>query len=326
MRFAARSGRGAHWVLALAGLFLSLLTRGAELPEARVAVALSDAGGAYAEVAQSLREGLIAAGRYRVDVVVAGEESSDFAARLDGSHAVVVVTVGMRAASAVQQMGLSTPVLFTLVPRTALERLLSTSKGNGQRAGIYLDQPPERQLELVKLIIPAATRLGVLYGPDSAAGANALEAAAAQLGLKIEAENVSDSAQVAPALQRVLERSEVLLGLPDPEVFNKNTVHNVLLTAYRAGDAVFAFSPAYVKAGALAGVFSSSAQVGTQAAEAVIAWVNKQPLPPLQQPKYFSVTVNRTVARSMGIPIEDDRQLQQKLQKSAVRETAEASP
>lgn len=291
----------------------------AAAPPMRVAVALSEDGGAYAEVANAIRDTLAREGaeRFRVVVVVANRDASNLAGALDAD---LVVTVGMRAAGAVQQLAPRAPVLFTLVPKAALDKLLAgppAGKAPGPRSGIYLDQPLERQLELIKLIIPAVTRVGVIYGPDSAKSAGALEAAAAGMGLKVEAETVANSEQVTLALRRVLERGEVLLGLPDPEVFNQNTVHNLLLAAYRSGDAVFAFSPAYVKAGALAGVFSPSAHIGTQAAEIIIKFLGQANLPEPQYPKYFSVTVNRTVARSMGIPIEEEGALQQKLQNLA---------
>jgi putative tryptophan/tyrosine transport system substrate-binding protein len=284
----------------------------------RVAVTLSEDGGAYAEVANAVRDGLAREGaeRFRVAVLVANRDASNLASALEAE---LVVTVGMRAASAVQQLAPRVPVLFTLVPKAALDKLLAVpaAKGSGPRSGIYLDQPLDRQLELIKLIIPAVTHVGVIYGPDSSKNAGALEAAAAGMGLKIEAETVANSEQVTPALRRVLERGEVLLGLPDPEVFNQNTVHNLLLAAYRAGDAVFAFSPAYVKAGALAGVFSSSTHIGTQAAQMIVKFLGQASLPEPQYPKYFSVVVNRTVARSMGIPIEEEGALQQKLQNLA---------
>lgn len=284
----------------------------------RVAVALSEEGGAYAEVATAIRDGLAREGgeRFRVTVFVANRERAALASTMEAEQASLIVTVGMRAANAVNDIAPRVPVLFTLIPKTALDRLMA-GKAQGSRSGIYLDQPLERQLELIRLVIPAATRVGVIYGPDSAKNASTVEATASAFGLKIEAETVTGSDQVTTGLRRVLERGEVLLGLPDPEVFNASTVHNLLLAAYRSGDAVFAFSPAYVKAGALAGVFSSSAHIGAQAAEIISKFSVQSSLPGAQFPKYFGVSVNRSVARSMGIPIDEEGALQQKLQNLA---------
>lgn len=313
MSVAHSFGMARRQMAALALLCTALLVGHAgAAPPARVAVVLSAEGGAYAEVAEAIRSGLARDGgeRFRVAIMDAGTVTG----ALEADPATLVVTVGMRAASAVQEIAPRTPVLYTLVPKAALDRLLAAQKGGAKRSGIYLDQPLERQLELIKLIIPAATRVGVIFGPDSVKQASALESVAASIGLKVEAEAVTSSEQVAVALRRVLERGEVLLGLPDPEVFNQATVHNLLLAAYRAGDPVFAFSPAYIKAGALAGVFSSSGQIGMQAAEMIAKLAGQAAWPEPQYPKYFTVTVNQTVARSMGIPIEEERALHQKLQ------------
>lgn len=297
----------------------SMASAHAAAPPLRVVIVLSENGDAYTDVANAIRDALgrDAGERFRVTVLVAERDAAALPSA--GEESGLLVTVGMRAASAVQQFSPRGPVLHTLVPKAALDKLLGAAspKGLSKRSGIYLDQPLDRQLDLIRLIIPAATRVGVIYGPNSAKYANALESAAGAMGLKVEAETVTGSEQVAVALRRVLERGDVLLGLPDPEVFNQATVHNLLLAAYRSGDAVFAFSPAYVKAGALAGVFSTSAQIGTQAAEMISKFVGQAAWPEPQYPKYFSVSVNRTVARSMGIPIEEERSLQEKLQNLA---------
>lgn len=313
-------GRGLS-VLVLACAAVSPVYPARAAQSLRVAIVLSEDGGAYQEVANAVRDALAREGgdRFRVAVLHAERDAAGLSNARDELH-MVVVTVGMRAASAVQQIAPRAPVVYTLLPKAALDKLLGTpvaAKGPSPRSGIYLDQPLDRQLELIKLIIPAATRVGVIFGPSSVKYASVLESAAAGMGLKVETETVTGSDQVTLALSRVLERGEVLLGLADPEVFNQATVHNLLLAAYRSGDAVFAFSPAYVKAGALAGVFSTSAQIGTQAAEMISKFVGQAGWPEPQYPKYFSVAVNRTVARSMGIPIEEERVLQEKLQNLA---------
>ena len=57
-----------------------------------------------------------------------------------------------------------------------------------------------------------------------------------------------------------------------------------------------------MKAGALAATYSSPEQIGKQTAEMIIA-LQKKPareLPVVVQPKYFSVVLNKQVARSFG--------------------------
>ena len=186
-------------------------------------------------------------------------------------------------------------------------------------SAIYVEQPLLRQLELVRELLPGRLRLAVLYGPESAASAEALEKVAKGLGLQVEGETIARSDDLAPALRRVLQRGELLFALPDPEVYNKATLHNILLSTYHSNEPVIAFSPAYVKAGALAAVFSSPPQVARQLSEYLLQVPAgaKILLPPPQHPKHFSVDVNRHVARSLGIVVASDEMLEERLRKAS---------
>ena len=145
-----------------------------------------------------------------------------------------------------------------------------------------------------------------------------LEKVAKGLGLQVEGETIARSDDLAPALRRVLQRGELLFALPDPEVYNKATLHNILLSTYHSNEPVIAFSPAYVKAGALAAVFSSPPQVARQVSEYLLQVPAgaKILLPPPQHPKHFSVDVNRHVARSLGIVVASDAMLEERLRKA----------
>jgi len=73
---------------------------------------------------------------------------------------------------------------------------------------------------------------------------------------------------------------------------------------------VVGFSEALVKAGALVGLYSSSKQVGAQGAEmASRALAPDGALPPPQWPRQFTVRVNYSVARSLGIVLPDEAML-----------------
>lgn len=299
---------------ALAAIALMLSAAALCAAPSRVLVVLSEDSSAYTEVATALRAALPRELSLKVSQITAVRATLE--AELSAEPAVCIVTVGTKAATLVNATDTTVPVLHTLVPKLAWERSIQGKPGipaARRRSAIFLDQPLERQLELIRLVLPSTGKVGVIYGPDSLASAAALEESARGLGMRIESESIALGSELPVALQRVLERSDVILGLPDPEVLNKSTIHNVLLSAYRAGDPVFAFSPAYVKAGALASVHSAPAQIGQQAGEVVARLVKEGNLPEAQYPRYFSVSVNRNVARSMGIAVEQDANLRDRL-------------
>jgi putative tryptophan/tyrosine transport system substrate-binding protein len=117
------------------------------------------------------------------------------------------------------------------------------------------------------------------------------------------------------ALRPVLDDAGVLLAVADPEVYNGSTVSNILLATYRAQVPVVAFSPAYVKAGALLALYSTPGQIGTQAAGLVRQLQLGGAMGVTSQyPVEFSVAVNDHVARSLGFSL-DEVALMTRLQK-----------
>jgi ABC-type uncharacterized transport system substrate-binding protein len=103
------------------------------------------------------------------------------------------------------------------------------------------------------------------------------------------------------------------MAIPDPLIYNRETAQPILLTSYRHQKPVFGYSQSYVRAGALAAVYSSAKQIAKQAVEITLKAQAAGALPPPQVPKYFSVMVNPQVARSLNIPLMDEEELQKKM-------------
>jgi ABC-type uncharacterized transport system substrate-binding protein len=106
-----------------------------------------------------------------------------------------------------------------------------------------------------------------------------------------------------------------MLAVPDPAVLTPNSAKWLLFTAYQRGVPVLGFSKAYVNAGALGAVYSSPDQIGRQAAE-IAARLERDAfsnLGPSVYPTYFSVALNRSVARSLRLDVPDEVELLRKL-------------
>jgi len=219
----------------------------------------------------------------------------------------IYVTLGTLATAALAASQVSAPVLAALVPRASFDRVLRSSarKASSDFTGIYLDQPLQRQLALIRLALPQARRLGVLWGPDSSEKAPALRALVAANGLTLNEAGLDGQFNVFQDLQQVLADCDVFFALADPQVFNSNSIQNILLTTLRARVPVVAFSPAYVRAGALLALHTMPAQVGRQAATLVQNALRGQPLPehPLESDD-FEVSVNDHVARALNQPLD----------------------
>lgn len=285
---------------------------------ANIAVVLSDDSVPYQEAANSIRT-VVEQGNARAAVSIyapAGKKADFSRERPD-----LIVAVGVRAAHEMVALNLTTPILTTLIPRQAFEKI-SRQRDSRQFSAVFLDQPLARQMELIRLALPDRARVGVVMGPDSQSELKAMQSAAREAKFGLAVEKISTAEELLPALQRVLADSDVLLALPDPLVFSKGTVQSLLLTTYRYQDPVIGFSQAYVKAGALAAVYTTPEQAGRQAGEMLLhalagkSWL----LPPPEYPKYFSISVNYQVARSLGISVSDEMVLYQKLKRTVEQE------
>lgn len=285
--------------------------------ELRILVVLSETSAPYIELAQALRANLEESGLAKNMQTV---QASAFAG-IQHAPADLLVTVGVKAAETVVASDLSAPTLYVLIPRQSVEDLPHTAKKRNVSA-IYLDQPVGRQFSLIKAALPARDQVGVLLGPSSQGRLRELQGGARENHIKLRVGQVNSEEQLLPVLKMVLADSDVLLAVPDPLVFNRDTAQNVLLTSYRARAPIFAFSKSYVTAGALAAVYSTPAQIGQQAGEMIRHYVQRGggALPPSQYPKYFSVSVNYQVARSLGLALDDEAMLLGKIEEHTERE------
>jgi ABC-type uncharacterized transport system substrate-binding protein len=110
---------------------------------------------------------------------------------------------------------------------------------------------------------------------------------------------------IFPDLQQVLNRSDVLLALADPQIYNSSSIQNILLTAFRLKVPMVAFSPAYVRAGALMALYVTPVQVGVQAAELVRLVLDGKSLPGhAVESNDFEVAVNAHVARVLDVSLD----------------------
>ncbi len=218
----------------------------------------------------------------------------------------VYIALGTEACAALGRSPGPAPVLCTLLPRASFERVL---RETGRRTGaafsaLYLNQPLGRQLDLMRLALPQARRVGVLWGPDSQTHEVSLELAAQARGLKVVGVTVRPDEPVFSGLKKILAESDVLLALADPQIYNSASLQNILLTSIRAQVPMLAFSPAYVRAGALMAVYSTPAQIGQQAGQLARGVLQGQPLAAPQYPAQFEVGVNENVARSLGLRLD----------------------
>lgn len=162
---------------------------------------------------------------------------------------------------------------------------------------VYAEPAPADQLRLAALLYGRPVRVGAILGEDTTFLRPALEP-------EVEVQPFALGDDINHTLNR-MTRSEVLLAMPDGDVYNPENVRNILLSTYRRKQGVIGFSADMVKVGALATTYSEIEDINTQVAEIAAAFVVSGDLPPPQFPRYFRTVVNEGVARSLDVRVTD---------------------
>lgn len=233
----------------------------------------------------------------------------------------LIIAVGVQALQQTTPLADRIPVLGVLVPRQAYQKIRDTAPAGHTLSAITLDQPQPRQLALLRHLLPHAKQVGLLLGPSNAELAVQVGRDAQAFQLKTIVRAIDSEAQLPSTLSQLLQNCDVLLATPDPLVYTRDTAQTILLTSYRHQKPVIGFSKAYVMAGALAAVYSTPEQIARQTADILLQGASRaSALPAAQPPQYFSVATNRQVARSLGITIDSETLLADKIRNQ------EASP
>lgn len=266
----------------------------------------SDAGGVYAELISVVQRDLAGSG---LALSVSDRPASTGAVRS------LVVTLGTKALREAAQRSLQSPawaqvpVLAALLPQSAW-RSGAAGLPRGSSA-IWLDQPVDRYVELTRQALPQRRRLGVLLGPTSVGLESVLDRATLARGLTAVKANVDAPAtDLFPALQGVLQNCDMLLALPDPTLYNAESLQNILIATYRQRVPMLSYTAAHARAGATLALHTPLEEVAAQLVRALRQFSTQGSLPAPEGPQGFSVVVNEQVARSLSLDLRSPAELQ----------------
>jgi len=243
--------------------------------------------------------------------------SSTFSRSLTANNAVVVVTESLRVeedsdlivavgtkATELAIAQSSTPILSVMIPRSAYDSMLTNKTDiKPDISAIYLDQPWERQIDFLKAALPKHRRIGLIFSAKKKHDISSIHQIVTNHGGKLVSQQISQDEGIFPSLEYVLENSDVLLAIPDSNIYNTGNIRNILLTSYRFRIPLIGLSQPYVNAGALAAIFSTPDQLAKQAAQEVTLFIKSGKLPRSQYPEEFSIGENLQVAKSLGIEL-----------------------
>jgi putative ABC transport system substrate-binding protein len=227
--------------------------------------------------------------------------------RVHRSSPAVIVTGGAMMTSEALEAVPEAPVVFCLRPNILdAEYLREDSPQRARVAGVTSDVAPAQQVDWIRRTCPACKRVAVLCSARSERTAESLAAAGRARGVEITP--VRALRDKFPAAIDALNagKFDSVVMIPDSQVYNSPTVQRLLLWGVRYKRPVWAFSDKVVKAGALAGIYSDPAQVGSQTAEIVrqILSGNTPASIGVRYPRSSGRAVNLHTAEMIGVRLD----------------------
>ena len=220
--------------------------------------------------------------------------------------AVIVATGSTASALAAKRATSTIPIVFEVGRDAVAAGLIDSPGAGGNLTGISLnvEMLAQAQLDLVREVIPKASRVAVFVNPENPnpEAQARLEAAAGPLGMQILALNASPGGGFdLPFMRLVQQRADALL-VENDSLFLEWRQKIISLAEYHAVPTIYA-SRAYPAAGGLmsygASIIEGYHQVGVYVGR-ILNGDKPSDLPVVRSTK-FELVINITTARTLGM-------------------------
>jgi putative tryptophan/tyrosine transport system substrate-binding protein len=236
---------------------------------------------------------------------------SALAAELVRRRVAVIVTPTTPAAIAAKAATTTVPIVFaTGYDPVASGLVASLARPGGNLTGInfFNNELATKQLELLRELVPAATRVSALVNPSNVRNASIaladLETAVRARGMQIQVLNASTSREIDDAFATFLHQRPDALFVSGDGLFTSRRVQLVLLAMLHKVPAIFA-NREFAEIGGLmsygANVPDAWHQVGVYVGR-VLKGAKPADLPVVQASK-FELVINHQTARMLGITV-----------------------
>lgn len=203
------------------------------------------------------------------------------------------------------------PVIFTAVTDPVLAELANADGTPvGEITGTSDKLPVEKQLEMIRAVLPDAKTIGIMYSTSEINSVSAIEeykAAAPDYGFEIVESGISSTADIPLAADSLVEKVDCINNLTDNTVVSSLPV--ILDKAGKKGIPVFGSEVEQVKIGCLATVGLDYVDLGIQTgkmAAQVLKGEKKASEMNFEVIKEASFYGNNKVAEELGITLPEE--------------------
>jgi len=201
---------------------------------------------------------------------------------------------------------------------------LDTNKNKGD-AILYMTQSYCRQLQFIKQLNTKWKTISILSSRENPVDSTTIQQCSNRYDIKVIIESTDTEENLTNNIRQALKHSDVLLALPDSNIYNSKSVKNILLTSYRYRKPVIAFSQNFVNAGALASIHSSIEQVSHSASILIQQYFMQDQYfeNSVNYPQSFDISINRQVFKALNLSLPDTEKLKQSLLPAEKEESGE---
>lgn len=228
----------------------------------------------------------------------------------------LVVLVGSKAFDHYIKVKAKSPFIVTLITKSAFNYFYRQSDNKkGFVGGVSIDQPVKRFIELTQALLPTLQKATMVLGPEKIKNKHMILKNIAEDDLNVKITEISVNDNPVNKLRNAYKSTQALILFPDRKKFNRSISRWVLTLSYQYKVPVISYSKKYATAGALASIFSTSKQIGSQTAGIMIPFLNNPNAKPkrLIDPKYFDIQINQSVARALNIRVPSKNELIKKI-------------
>jgi putative tryptophan/tyrosine transport system substrate-binding protein len=223
----------------------------------------------------------------------------------------VAVIAALRTPSALAAKNATTmiPIVFSVTEdpvKLGLVASVARPGGNATGTSYLLSELAPKQLGLLRELLPAASRFGLLVNPKNENAETIttdLKAVAAKIGVDIDVVRATDSHEIEEAFVALRDKVHALVVGTDPFFYNRRVQLTTLATRH-ALPTIYNVR-AYAEAGGLMSYGTSLAEAGRQMG-AYTARILKGEKPidlPVVQSTKFDFVINLPTARALGLTI-----------------------
>ncbi len=222
----------------------------------------------------------------------------------------LALAVATPAAQAMAQNIINIPLLFTAVTDPVSAELVDSMEAPGANVTGTSDAAPiERQLELLKKIVPDAKRIGIVYASgevNSQVQVDQAKEAAGPMGLEIQTQTVTTVNEIQQAVGALGDVDAIYVPTDNMIV---SGISSLVQIAEAKKIPVIAAESGTVEGGAVATLGIDYTELGRQTGEMALRILRDGADPatmPIETATEFTYVVNEAAAERQGVTIPDD--------------------